>query len=295
MHAKVQHQRNLHLYGVASCVGAKDPRCDLTPDLVLKSDILNELTHRGIPVSWKNTFRMQDKSSSLELPQIFSQLASSIEHSVKQGSRFAVIGGDHSCAIGTWSGAAQALKNQKGLGLIWFDAHMDAHVPDTSPSGALHGMPLAYLLGEGGKPFDGILRQGSILAPQNICLIGVRSFENAEAGLLESHGVKVYKMDEVKRRGLKEIVTEAVKHVSAQTSGFGISIDMDVFDPVDAPGVGSPERDGLLAKEFVDVAHLFASDPQFIGAEIVEFNPYRDRNRKTEWLVYKLLKRLFNQ
>jgi arginase len=156
-----------------------------------------------------------------------------------------VIGGDHCNAIGTWNAVACSLNEP--LGLIWIDAHMDAHTKETSPSGAWHGMPLACLMGYGVKELAQLKRERPILNPKHLCLIGVRSFEEGEAALLKRLNVKIYYIDEVKRRGLHEVLKEAIDHVNQGTKGYGVSLDVDVIDPSEAPGTGS-----LEPKDFIE-------------------------------------------
>ncbi|MGH8507495.1 MAG: arginase, partial [Gammaproteobacteria bacterium] len=206
-------------------------------------------------------------------------------HALQNGRRVAVIGGDHSCAIASWSAAASALRGP--LGLVWIDAHMDSHTPATSPSGALHGMPLAILLGFGPPELTDLLYPGAKLRPENVCLVGVRSYEPEEAELLHCLGVRVITMDEVRARGLMRSLGEAFAIVSCGTAVVGLSIDLDAIDPEDAPGVGTPARNGLRGLALVEGLRRLA--PQPVLVEIAEFNPLHDRKNKTARLVIDLL------
>jgi arginase len=206
---------------------------------------------------------------------------------------FMVIGGDHSSAIGTWSGAFQAIKQRGSLGLIWIDAHMDSHQPKTSHTGNIHGMPLACLLGYGEQEFTQLLSHHHKLDSRYLCLIGVRSFESEEAEFLKQLNVKIYYMDEVKQRGLSVIMQEAIKIVSEQTAGFGVSIDIDSMDPKEAPGTGVIEPDGLSAKELGKALHLLTNNPKLIGIELAEFDPTRDKQQLTEKVILELMRALF--
>jgi ornithine--oxo-acid transaminase len=179
---------------------------------------------------------------------------------------------------------AQALRPRGALGLIWIDAHMDAHTPGTSPSNALHGMPLACLLGEGPPA----LMQSSnaiALSPKHVCLVGVRSFEAAEAQLLERLGVRVYLMDEVRARGIAEVLAEARGIVTSGTAGFGITIDVDVLDPLEAPGTGTPVPGGMRTDRLAEALAQMADDPSLIAAEIAEYNPELDKEGRTATAV----------
>jgi len=294
MHAKVKPQSNLHIYGVASCQGAQDRRCDITPDLLKGTNLAQKLANQGVTAQWQHIFRMENPSDRGELVKLFTTLSSAIDESVSQNTRFAVVGGDHSSAIGTWSGAAKALKNNGDLGLLWVDAHMDAHTPQSSPTGALHGMPVACLLGHATAELKDIGFSGAKIKPENLCLVGVRSYEAPELKLLTDLGVKIYYMEDIRRNGIENVMRSATDYVRKNTKAFGLSIDMDAFDPVDAPGVGTPAQNGLLASEFLPVCKELAENSDFIGAEVVEFNPYRDRNHKTELLIKELITALFH-
>jgi arginase len=201
---------------------------------------------------------------------------------VLQGGHFPlVVGGDHSCAIGTWSGVHRALANHGPVGLIWIDAHMDSHTFATTPSGQIHGMPLACLLGHGETALTRIGGAEAKLRPEQVCLIGVRSYEAGEAALLHRLGVRVYDMDEIRRRGLAEVFEEALAIVRQGTAGFGVSVDLDALDPGEEPGVGTPVAGGLRRAELADALSHLRGDPAFVAMEIVEYNPRRDRRHAT--------------
>ena len=133
------------------------------------------------------------------------------------------------------------------LGLVWVDAHMDSHTPGTSHTGRLHGMPLAWLLGQDDDPLYGLA--SGVLDPRHVCLVGVRSYEPEESERLARLGVRVYLMEEVRQRGLRRALDEALRIASQDTAGFGISIDLDVVTPEDAPGVAVPAEGGLGGAE----------------------------------------------
>ncbi|MFQ5937375.1 MAG: arginase, partial [Acidiferrobacterales bacterium] len=197
-------------------------------------------------------------------------------------------GGDHSCAIGTWTGVTGALASSGSVGLIWLDAHMDSHTPETSPSGAVHGMPLACLLGFGPIP---LVRLGGFspkLLPEDVCVVGVRSFEPVEATLLTELGVRVFDMDEVDRRGLSTVLDEAQSHVQRHTAAYGITIDIDVIDPGDAPGVGTPEPGGIGGKDLSAALRELTEQSAPVGVELAEYNPDKDVNGMTADLICEL-------
>lgn len=200
-----------------------------------------------------------------------------------------VLGGDDSIGIGTWSGLIAAQAKGEKVGLIWVDAHMDAHTSQTSPSMAIHGMPLGVLLGYGEKVVT-VKGEYPRLDPEHVILIGVRSYEAEEAELLRAHRVKIYFMDEVKQRGIIPILREAVDYVTSKTVGFGLNIDLDAFDPTLAPGVGSPEPDGIdNLPEALEALQYATQHPALQALAITEYNPTRDHADKTLDVVKGIL------
>jgi arginase len=165
---------------------------------------------------------------------------------------------------------------------------MDSHTRKTSPTQNLHGMPLACLLGYGESLFSQLRGPTPVLKAEDVCLVGVRSFEWAEAELLLNLGVRIYFMDEVRKRGLQEILNEARERVTRFTSRFGISIDLDSLDPSEVPGVGTPVAGGLHAIDLIQALHAFHNDPRLAALEIVEYNPHHDVNARTAKAVHDL-------
>lgn len=201
-----------------------------------------------------------------------------------------IIGGDDSIAIGLWSGAVQQLHAQQQFGLLWIDAHMDSHTPQTTPSMAIHGMPLAVLLGQGEKSLVELGGISPKLAPQNIALIGVRSYQESEAQLLKKMGVKIVYCDEVLQRGLYDVLQEALEHITKNTIGFGVNLDLDVFDPTLMPGVGSPVLDGI--SNLTDIARSFDfihQHPLLKAFSMSEYNPKYDHHYHSISLIKAIL------
>jgi arginase len=283
--------------GVASGLGARDPRCRDGPGALAEDRLLARLGERGVHLSWRSTLEPHHRPGQPRIAAIAavcSRLAREVGETMRAGLFPVVIGGDHSCAIGTWSGAAQALAPRGPLGLVWIDAHMDSHTPATSPSGMPHGMPLAALLGHGASrelaiEVAEILHEGQI-APRHICLVGVRSHEPEEEALLARLGVRIVHMEELVARGLDAVMREAVDIARADTAGYGITLDLDAMDPLDAPGVGTPVRGGISAPALVGaLARCCAGDPALAAFEIVEYNPHRDVERRTARIVEDLI------
>ncbi|GAO37815.1 arginase [Sulfuricella sp. T08] len=291
--------RKIAVIGVASGYGAGDRGCQDGPEVLRTIEILKDLDRTGNDFHWDETIcltQQPEPDPMTAVRDISQRLALSVTDHLETGDFPLVIGGDHSCAIGTWSGVRAHLNATEGadarLGLIWIDAHMDSHTPRTSPSQYIHGMALACLLGYGEPLLAEIACAAPKLLPRNVCLIGVRSFEWGEANLLSSLGVRIYFMEEVHRRGMNAVLDEARRHVSQASFGYGISIDLDALDPREEPGVGTPVPNGLLRKEVTEALACIHSDQQLLAFEIVEYNPYRDLHFTTAQAVHDLCRSL---
>jgi arginase len=203
-----------------------------------------------------------------------------VRETLAQGEFPLVIGGDHSCAIGTWSGVAAAHRPDE-IGLLWIDAHLDSHTPQTSHTGLIYGMPLAALLGHGEREFTECLVPGAKVLPEHVCVLGARSYEPEERALLDRIGVRVIGMEEIGRCGVAAALAQALAVVGSAPGGYGVSLDLDVLDPRDAPGVGTPAPGGLRAAELVPALAAIGRDGRLRALEIAEYNPRRDRNGVT--------------
>lgn len=282
---------SLNLFGFASGIAANNTDCALGPwYLYYHPELFSAL---AIHVHWQAMIQTTSEARQREaLPLVqdnLEKLGQAILPFAKKSKPFCVIGGDHSSAIGTWSAVAHANRTKGDIGLIWIDAHMDSHTPDTSLSQNIHGMPVAHLLGEGIPSLCEMFDCYPKIKPENLCVIGVRSYEPAEAVILSRLGVKIFFMDEIKQRGLQAVLKEACTLVSSATCGFGISLDMDAIDPTDAPGVGCPELNGIDGATLVSALHSIKHTPSLLGLELTEFNPIRDQGGKTAQLLVNLI------
>ncbi len=196
-----------------------------------------------------------------------------------------IIGGDHSCAIGTWQGIAQP---NKKIGMLWIDAHFDSHTPCTSHSQRTHGMPLAILLGHGDT---GLLQhKQAVIDAKYTIVFGVRSFEPEELTLLQQLNVRYYTMLEIKQRGLNVCFNEAWRKVLACKNGFGLSLDLDGIDPMFAPAVSVKEQHGLSWPHLLKSLQQQKTTPKLKAIEVVEFNPYLDRQKRTLNVIKQLFR-----
>ena len=279
-----RNHRRAALFGAAAGIGANDPRCAEGPDTLVAGGLAGHLTGAaGYPVADPAIYRdtgSPDGSPASRLAAVCDRLDAGVKAAVAAGRFPLVFGGEHTIATGTWAGVADALGARGRFGLIWIDAHMDGHTPETTVTGNLHGMALASLLGLGDHALAS--RCGRVLAPEHVCLIGVRSFEPGEAETFRRLGVRVIRMEEVHARGLRTTMDEALRIATTGTTGFGVSLDLDVLDPDEAPGVGLREPDGLHAPTLRRALAPVFSHPRLAAFEIVEFNPSSDDGRTAE-------------
>jgi arginase len=200
-----------------------------------------------------------------------------------------VLGGDHSVAAGTVSGVAKYFrrKNQK-IGLIWIDAHTDMNTPDTSPSGNVHGMPLAALMGLGPTELGNIYEFSPKVDPENCVLVGIRDVDNFEKENIRKAGVQVFTMRDIDERGMRAVMEEALSMAGNGTAGYHVSLDMDWIDPEDAPGVGTPVWGGATYREAHLAMEIISDHGRMLSFEIVEVNPVIDEHNQTAELAVEL-------
>ena len=203
-----------------------------------------------------------------------------------------VLGGDHSIAIGTIAGISNHYEN---LGLIWYDAHGDINTAETTPSGNIHGMPLAVSLGLGHKRLTSILKDNPKVKPENVVLIGVRDLDEGEKELLKKLNIKVYTMHEIDRLGMPRVMEEVISYIKARTDGVHLSFDLDGIDPSEAPGVGTPVIGGITYRESHLALEMLSEANIVTSVEFVEVNPMLDERNKTADLTVALAGSLFGE
>ena len=198
-----------------------------------------------------------------------------------------VLGGDHSIAVGTVSGIAAFAHSQgKKLGLLWVDAHGDINTPESSPSGNIHGMPLAALLGFGAPELTSVGGPTPKVDPANVALVGIRSLDAGEKKRLKETGVQVHTMSDLDRHGVPSVMKRALAQVTAGTDFVHVSLDLDAVDPSVTPGVGTPVKGGLDYREAHLIMEVIADAGVMTSLEVVEVNPILDeRNASAEFAV----------
>ena len=297
-------ERAIDLFGVPMDLGADRRGVDMGPSAIRIAGVVQRLEQLGHDVTDRGRVTCAAMESSApgdggskyaaEIAACCADLAERVAASAADGRFPLVLGGDHSIAMGTVSGLAKAHR-EKGekIGLIWFDAHGDMNTPETSPSGNVHGMPLAALLGYGDELFTEIGGASPKVDPENCVLIGIRSLDAREREMVRKSGIHVFTMKEVDRLGMAEVVDQAIEFASRGTAGIHLSFDLDGLDPAVAPGVGTAVPGGINYREAHLMMELLADSDRLIGLEMVELNAVLDeRNRTAELAVGLILSAL---
>jgi len=207
-----------------------------------------------------------------------------------------VLGGDHSIAVGTISGMAESFRRQNSkIGLMWFDAHADFNTPQISPSGNVHGMPMAAIMGYGPIELTHIFGFSPKIQPERAVMIGIREVDPQERELVKSSGVRVFTMKEIDRRGIGSVMDEALSIVTKDTDGFSVTLDADFLDPYESPGVATPVRGGADYREAHLAMEMVADTKKMVSFEITEINPILDVHNKTAHFGMELILSAFGK
>jgi arginase len=219
-----------------------------------------------------------------------AKLAGIVKDVVETGKVPLVLGGDHSVAAGTVSGVAEVFR-QRGekIGLIWIDAHADMNTPESSPSGNVHGMPLACCLGYGPRELTHLFDFAPKVEGRNVVLVGLRDVDLLERPIVRESGVTAFTMRDIDECGLRNIMERAIRTVTDGTAGFHLSLDMDAVDPDEAPGVGTPVRGGMTYREAHLAMETICDSGRLLSMEIVEVNPVLDDANRTALLGVELV------
>jgi arginase len=225
-----------------------------------------------------------------EIANCCRRLRARVEKVLEDGAFPLVIGGDHSIAIGTVA-AISSFHHRRGqpIGLIWFDAHGDMNTPDTSPSGNIHGMPCASVMGYGAPDLVRMGERVPMVDPSKAVIVGVRDLDQFERNVIRESGVKVFTMREIDMYGMNEVMRRAIAIATDGTAGFHLSFDMDGTDPSVAPGVGTPVPGGTDFRESHLVMEHAAESGKLLGLEVTEINPILDERNKTAEFAVQLI------
>lgn len=225
-----------------------------------------------------------------EIAETCKGLAETVRKTLEADLLPLVLGGDHSIAVGTVAGVASYFhKQSKRVGMIWLDAHGDMNTPDSSPSGNVHGMPLASVMGYGPPELTELAGVKPMVEPRNVALVGVRDLDSKERRLMKETGVHAFTMRDIDERGMREVMAEALRFAGDDTAGVAVSLDMDFVDPSDAPGVGTPVRGGVTYREAHLALEMIADSRSMVSFELVEINPVIDLHNTTATLGVELV------
>jgi len=299
---KAEINNKLSVIGVAIDLGAGTPGVSLGPDAMRYAGVVERMEALGYDVEDKEDIIANRKATSSipdthlknleEVARVNMALCASVDQAMKAGRFPLVLGGDHSIAIGTIAGVLQHVEN---LGVIWFDAHGDINTEETSPSGNIHGMPVAVSLGYGHELLTKIGGLDKKIKKENIVFIGCRDLDAGERKMLKEFGVTVFTMHEIDRLGMPEVMERAIKIASEGTDGIHVSFDMDSMDPTYAIGTGTLVPGGLTYRESHLALEMIAETENVVSAEFVEVNPIIDVKNQTAITAVELIGSLMGE
>lgn len=295
--------RDVTIIGVPCDYGQQRRGVDMGPSAIRYAGVEERLEALGIHVRDEGDIRIQEMVTHAKQQTNLLNLQETIEVSTALGEKVSavvdkgqlplVLGGDHSIAIGTLAGLSRHYTN---LGVIWFDAHADLNTPGTTPSGNIHGMPLAVSLGLGHEALVSILSNKAKVKKENIIIIGARSVDEGERRLIKELGIKVYSMHEIDRLGMAFVMEEALRYLEErEVDGLHLSLDLDALDPLYTPGVGTPVAGGITYRESHLAMEMIQESQLLTSVEFVEVNPILDERNKTADVAVALIGSLFGE
>jgi arginase len=296
----MMRQSTIAIIGAPMDLGAGRRGVDMGPSAIRVANIHSRIASLGYSVEDLGNVAVEQAESAptgpkrtrylAQIAETCLRLAEKVERAVGQGKVPLVLGGDHSIAAGSISGIANHFhKRGEKLGVIWVDAHADMNTPQTSPSGNVHGMPLACLIGKGPKELTHLFGYAPKVDPRNIAIVGLRAVDDLEAPHVKKSGVRVFTMRDIDEKGLPRVIVEAIEIVSNGTAGIHLSFDMDSVDPDEAPGVGTPVRGGITYREAHLAMELVSDTARLVSLEVVEVNPVLDVANRTADLAVELM------
>jgi arginase len=301
-----QNQRQIEIIGCPVDLGAGRRGVDMGPSAIRVADLERHLERLGHKVTDYGDIdvripeTLEAGPSTLRYkPAILracDELRLEVERSLEAGRTPVVLGGDHSLGIGSVSGASNHFHRLgKEIGLIWFDAHGDFNTPETTPSGNVHGMTLAVLHGLGDPDLVNLGGRGAKVDPRHTVLIGVRDLDPGERDLLRRSGITAFTIREIDERGMRDIVNESIRVAGAGTAGIHLSFDLDVVDPEDAPGTGTPVDGGISYREAHLAMEIIGDLADVVSVDLVEVNPLLDQRNATGILAVEMAESLFGK
>jgi len=295
-------KKDISIIGVPMWLGQTRYGTNLAPNVIRSAGLVERLKALGqnvvdegnLSIGITGRFRQNNENiKNLKTLALSSEtLAAKVSKSIEKQCFPLVLGGDHSIAMGTLAGVAKHFKN---IGVIWYDAHADMNTPETSPTGNIHGMPLAASMGIGHSALTRIAGYEVKVKPENIVLIGARDVDPGEQQLIKEKNIKVYTPEDVKQLGIDEVIKQTLAYLSERCDGIHLSFDLDGIDPVEVPGVGTPVVDGISYQDSARGVQLLGASNLLTSAEFVEFNPLLDKDDATVRAVANLIGVLFGQ
>ncbi|MGO4889651.1 arginase [Anaerobacillus sp. MEB173] len=296
-------KKKVAIIGVPMDLGQKRRGVDMGPSAMRYAGVVKRIEKIGyevndlgdIDIARPTKYDVMNEHNLKDLHEVVKaneQLAKTVAKIVDQDCFPLILGGDHSIAIGTIAGVTKRYKN---MGVIWYDAHGDLNTGETSPSGNIHGMPLAVCLGFGHASLTEIEGASPKVKSENVVIIGARSLDGGEKELIKKQGIKVYTMHEIDRLGMTKVIEETITYLQERTDGVHLSLDLDGLDPHDAPGVGTPVIGGMSYRESHLAMEMLAEANLITSAEFVEVNPILDERNKTAILAVALMGSLLGE
>jgi arginase len=289
------------IIGAPLDLGAGRRGVDMGPSAVRVAGLGGRLTALGyevtdlgnVPVAQPESVDDPGPGDAKYLPQIAAcceRLGQLVAQALLDGKTPLVLGGDHSIAAGTVAGVSRFFRDSgRKIGLIWMDAHADMNTPQSTPSGNVHGMPLACCVGVGPDSLAGMFGFAPKVDASNVALVGIRDVDRLEGGVVRDTGVRTFTMRDIDERGMLSIIKEAIAIAGNGTSGFHLSVDMDFLDPEFAPGVGTPVRGGVTYREAHLAMEVICDSGHMVSMEVVEVNPVIDEVNRTAELAVELI------
>jgi len=290
----------IRILGVPLDLGQERRGVDMGPSAIRAAGLnsaLKGLNHHvedsgNVPVKLAEEQHFGDRHAKYlnEISETCQDVAQRILQTLEDGLFPLSLGGDHSVAVGTISGISKFHRErQQTVGLLWIDAHGDMNTPESSPSGNVHGMPFASLLGIGPDPLTHIFKFAPKVLPKDCVLIGARDLDARERRQIHASGVNVFTMRDIDELGMRLVVQRALDLATRDTAGFAVSFDMDVVDPDEAPGVGTAVPGGITFREAHLAMEIIADSKKMLSLEIVEVNPILDTLNRTAALAVGLV------
>ncbi|HWK22694.1 MAG TPA: arginase [Ureibacillus sp.] len=295
--------KEISIIGAPSDYGQQRRGVDMGPSAIRYADVAERLESLGYNIKDEGDILVKREDSITELGtnlknlkevvKVCTQLSNKVKEVINQGRFPLVLGGDHSIAIGTIAGLATHYNN---LGVIWYDAHADLNTPETSPSGNIHGMPLAVCIGLGDERLVKIGGLSAKIKPENIIIIGARSVDPGERELIKKNGIRVYTMHEIDRMGMTRVIEDTIAYLKErQVDGVHLSLDLDGLDPLYTPGVGTPVPGGITYRESHLAMEMLEEEEIITSAEFVEVNPILDERNRTADVAVALMGSLLGE